>query len=84
MRDKQEKAEAWTDGFVWPSFWVLSKIQCGSLPFPHGVTAEGPLGLPVGRRFYFDFICVLGFFYRSRARAPGWVWSPEITCLLGL
>lgn len=48
-----------------PSFWLLRKIICGSLPFPHCGTALGPLCLPVGGRFYFDFICVLGFFYKS-------------------
>lgn len=63
----RSKQEPRADGSACPSFWLFSKIKCGSLPFLHRRTAEGPPCLAVGGWFDFDFICVLGFFYRSRA-----------------
>lgn len=81
-RQAGESINPGEDGFASPSFGLLSKIKCGSLPFPHCGTAEGPLCLWAGG-FTLTLSVFLGFSIEAGC-APGWVWSPVIICLLRL
>lgn len=59
-RQAGESRNPGEDGFASSSFGLLSKIKCGSLPFPHCGTAEGPLCLWAGG-FTLTLSVFLGF-----------------------